>query len=311
MSAYIVRRLLQGIPIVLGVTLITFLLFNVFGGDPVLQFLGKNATAEQAAELRHQYGLDRPLPQQYVRYLKEVVTLDFGRSFATDEPVSEMIAKRAGPSLSLTVPALLATTLLAISVALLSAWFRGRFVDRLLVVMAVMGMSISFLVYIVVGQYLLAFKLPLFQIHGYDPSWVDRWQYLTLPILIMVVVGLGYDTRFYRAVMVEEINREYVTTARAKGLGSGRVLFVHVLKNALVPIVTRVMISVPFLVTGSLLLESFFGIPGLGTMMLDALNQADFPVIKAYTVLISVLFLISTILTDVFYAVVDPRVRFS
>lgn len=309
MRAYVIRRLLHGIPILLGVTLITFLLFHVFGGNPVVQFLGKSATAEEIARLEREHGLDRPLLVQYLGYLEEIVTLDFGRSFVTKEPVGEMLSRGAVPSLSLTLPALLATSLLAISIGLVAAFFRGRFMDRALMAAAVMGMSISFLVYIVVGQYLLAFQLPLFQIHGYEDGVTERWQYLALPILILVVVGLGYDTRFYRSVFVEETARDHVTTALAKGAGEGRVMFRHVLKNALIPIITRIMISLPFLVTGSLLLESFFGIPGLGTTLLDALNTADFPVIKAYTVLISVLFIVSTILNDVLYAVVDPRVR--
>ncbi len=189
--------------------------------------------------------------------------------------------------------------------------FRQRAMDRGLMAGAVMGMSISFLVYIVVGQYLLAFQVQLFQIHGYDESALGRWQYLTLPIIVMIVVGLGYDSRFYRSVFVEEVGRDHVTTAVAKGASRTRVMLSHVLPNTLVPIITRVMISLPFMVTGSLLLESFFGIPGLGAALLDAINAADFPVIRALTVLISVLFVLTVILNDVLYALVDPRVRLS
>ncbi len=177
--------------------------------------------------------------------------------------------------------------------------------------LAVIGMSVSFLVYIVVGQYLLAFEWPLFNIHGYQEGWLERWQWLSLPIIIMVVVSMGYDARFYRSVMVEETSRDYVATALSKGVTHRRVLFVHVLKSSMIPIVTQVMLSVPFLVTGSLLLESFFGIPGLGGALLEAIDQADLPVIKAYTVMISIMFLLSNLLTDVFYAMFDPRVRFS
>lgn len=311
MTRYVLRRLLHGIPIVLGVSVITFVLFYVFGGDPVLQYLGKHATPEQIAALQRQYGLDRPLYIQYLAYLREIVTLDFGLSFESHEPVSQLLWRGVGPSLSLTVPALFATTILSVSVGLVAARFRGRAVDRGLMVLAVAGMSVSFLVYIVVGQYLLAFEWPLFHIHGYRPGVVERWPYLALPILILVVVGMGYDTRFYRSAIVEEVDKEHITTAYAKGLGTPRVLFVHVLKNAMVPIVTRVMISVPFLVTGSLLLESFFGIPGLGGTLLHALDTADFPVIKAYTILVSVLFVVTNVLTDVFYAWLDPRIRLS
>ncbi len=311
MINYIIRQLLLGIPTIIGVTLVTFLLFNIFGGDPALQFLGKNATAEEVEAMRELYGFNKPLLAQYFDYLRQVITFDFGRSFSTKEPVTTMIAGGVIPSLSLTLPALLSTSLLAISVSLLAAFYRGQPIDRTLVIAAVFGMSISFLVYIVVGQYLLAFRFPLFQIHGYHTGLIERWQYLILPILIMVVVGLGYDTRYYRSVMVEETGKDYIVTAFAKGLSKPRVMFLHMLKNALVPIVTRMMISVPFLVTGSLLLESFFGIPGLGSMLLEALGSSDLPVIKAYTVLISVLFVLSNIATDVLYAVVDPRVRLS
>lgn len=311
MWAFIVRRLLWGIPVILGVTLITFVLLNMVGGDPALQMAGKAATEADLAALRKDYGLDKPLYLQYFDYLEQLLTLDFGRSFKTQEKVSELIATRVGPSLSLTLPALVATTILSVSVGMVASMFRQRFFDRGLMTLAVMGMSISFLVYIVVGQYLLAFKAQLFQIHGYEFGMGERWQYLTLPILVMLVVGLGYDSRFYRSVFVEEVGRDHVTTAYAKGAGAGRVMSRHVLKNALIPIITRVMISLPFLVTGSLLLESFFGIPGLGAALLDAINTSDWPVIKGLTVLISVIFVLSVILNDVLYALVDPRVRLS
>jgi peptide/nickel transport system permease protein len=311
MGGYLFKRLLGGIPIILGVTLVTFVLFDVFGGNPVVQFLGKNATAEQIAKLEHAYGFDRPLFVRYCAYLLQIVTFDFGDSFATKEPVTSLLLRRAPASLSLTLPALFTTTILSVSVASIAAYFRGRILDRALMMSAVLGMSISFLVYIVVGQYLLAFEWPLFQIHGYEEGFAERWQWLALPILIIVVVSMGYDARLYRSVMVEETNRDYVTTALSKGVTLRRVLFVHVLKNSMLPIVTHVMLSVPFLVTGSLLLESFFGIPGLGGALLEAIDQADLPVIKAYTVMISVLFVLSNLLTDVCYAVFDPRVRFS
>jgi peptide/nickel transport system permease protein len=307
--AYVLRRLLQGIPTLLGVTLITFFLLNVLGGDPAAARLGKSATAEDLAALRAEYGLDRPLPAQYVRYLREIVTLDFGRSFVTREPVREVLGQSVGPSLCITVPALFFTTTLGLGIALLSAFRRGGLLDRLLVVLAVFGMSISFLVYIVAGQYFLAYKLGWFQIYGYDAGWLARWEYLVLPIAIQVVVATGYDVRFYRAVVIEEAGRQHVRTAVAKGLGPVPVMLRHVLRNALIPVITRVMISVPFLVTGSLLLETFFGIPGLGLKVLTALNEQDYPVIKAVTVVVSAIFILANVLTDVLYSLVDPRVR--
>jgi peptide/nickel transport system permease protein len=311
MRTYILRRLGFGLVVVLGVTLITFFLFHVFGGDPVAQFLGIKAGAAEIEAFRKEYGLDRPLFVQYFDYLWSIIRLDFGRSFVTRESVAGMLYRGVGPSLSLTLPAVAAITVLAVCIGLIAAYFRGRPIDRGLIVLAVFGMSVSFLVYIVLGQYLLAFKFPLFHIHGYEAGFAARWAYLALPILILVVVGTGFDARFYRAVMVEEAQKDYVTTAIAKGLSKPKVLFRHVLPNAAVPIITRVMISVPFLVTGSLLLESFFGIPGLGGVLLEALDRADFPVIKAYTLMVSIIFVLTNIATDVLYAFFDPRVRLS
>ncbi len=309
MWPYILRRLLWGIPIVLGVTFTVFLGLHVMKGSPGAAFMGKAATVEQLEKFDRDHGFDKSYPEQFVAYLGEVFTMDFGRSWKTDRPVSDMISEGAGKSISLTLPALVLTTLVAVCLALIAAYFRGRSLDRGIMIVAVVGMSVSFLVYIVVLQYLLAFLFPIFQIHGYEPGFWERWQFLILPILIQVVVGMGYDTRFYRSVFVEEIGKDHITTAYAKGASQKRVMFVHVLKNALIPIITRVMISIPFLVTGSLLLEQFFGIPGIGSLMLASLDTDDFPVIKALSVLISMLFIVSTILNDIFYAVVDPRVR--
>jgi peptide/nickel transport system permease protein len=309
MWAYVLRRLLLGLPTLLGVTLITFLLLNVFGGDPVATQMGKNPDPSDLAARRAEYGLDQPLPLQYLRYLKEVVTFDFGRSFVSREEVSSILAQRVGPSLSITLPALFLTTLISVSIALVAAFNRGRLLDRALMFSAVLGMSISFLVYIVAGQYLLAFRLGWFQIFGYDSGIFGRWEYLALPILVQVIVATGYDVRYYRAAIVEETTRLHVKTAFAKGLPRHTVLIRHVLRNSLIPIISRVMISVPFLITGSLLVETYFGIPGLGLTVLDALNAQDYPVIKAITVLVSILFILGNILTDVFYSWADPRVR--
>lgn len=309
MAAYAFRRLLAGAPTILGVTLLTFLLFHVAGGNPVVAFLGKSATPAEIAALEHAYGFDLPLPQQYLRYLGELARLDFGRSFATREPVLELLSKGAGPSLSITLPALLLGTLLAIGLGLWSARRRGRASDRLLLLATVVGMSVSFLLYIVAGQYLLAFHWPLFPIHGYAPGLLDRWPYLALPIGILIAVGLGYDVRYFRAVLGQELGRDHVLVARARGLPEGVVLGRHVLRNALIPILARVMMAVPFLLTGSLLLESFFGIPGLGHTLLDAVEAADLPVLKAYTWFLSLLLVGTNLLTDLLYAALDPRVR--
>jgi peptide/nickel transport system permease protein len=307
MRAYVLRRLLEGLPILVGVTLFTFLLFEVFGGDPAVAFLGKHASAADLDALRRAHGLDLPAASRYFAFVVRILTGDLGRSFVTSEPVADLLVRSAIPSLLVTVPALFATTVLAVAVALVAAHARGRALDRAVMIAAVVGMSVSFLVYILIGQFLFAFEWPLFPIYGYEET--DPWPYVALPILILIAVGVGYDARFYRAVMVAEASRPYVDTARAKGIGEPRILVRHVLRNAMIPIVTRVMISVPFLVTGSVLLESFYGVPGLGGRLLEAIDQADLPVIEAYTVLVSVLFVASNTVTDVLYALFDPRVK--
>ncbi|MEW6746002.1 MAG: ABC transporter permease [Planctomycetota bacterium] len=310
MAAYILRRCFYVVPIVLGVTLLTFVLFHIFGGNPTYHLLGRQATLEDVRILEHQLGLDRPFWQQYFYYLYQIITCDFGRSLTTNEPVSAMIARGIGPTLSLTLPALVLSTGISVALSLFVAIMRGKAVDRIIVVAAVLGMSISFLAYIILGQYFLSFKAGIFPIHDYEGGILVRWQYLALPILTQVVVSLGYDVRFFRSVMIEEVHKDYIRTAFAKGLSRRRVLSKHLLKNAMIPIITRVMVALPFLLTGSLLLEKFFGIPGMGSMLVDAFANSDIIVIKAYTVYLSLLYLLGNVLTDILYSLVDPSIRF-
>jgi peptide/nickel transport system permease protein len=310
MLVYILRRILASIPIVFGVALLTFVLFNFVGGDPVLQMVGKHATVEQIEELRVQYGFDQPKHVQFVKFLKEIVTFDYGRSYATKRPISEMIADGIGPSLTLTIPAFLITTFLSIAISLFVAYFRGRTIDRLVVVLCVFGLSIPMLGYILFGQYYLAYQLSWFPISGFDAGWPERFSYVALPVLLWVLVSLGYEVRFYRTAILEETQQDYVRTARAKGLSEPRVFFKHVLKNSMVPIVTNIVIEIPLLVTGAFLLESFFSIPGVGGITIDAINNSDLPVLKAMTVVISLLTIFGNLLTDIAYTFVDPRVSF-
>jgi peptide/nickel transport system permease protein len=309
MLAYVVRKLLQTIPIVFGVALIIFVLFNLVGGDPTYQMLGKHATARQVQELRHEYGFDRPKHEQFVQYLGQIVTFDYGRSYATKQEISTMIWSGLGPSLTLTVPAFFLTTLLAICIALLVAYYRGRFIDKSVVVLCVFGMSVPMLAYILFGQYFLAYKLGWFPISGFETGWPDRFEYVAMPVLLWVMVSLGYDVRFFRTAILEETGQDYVRTARAKGLTEPRVFFKHVLKNSMVPIVTNVVIEIPLLILGAFLLESFFGIPGLGSITIDAIHNSDFPVIKAMTTLQSLLIIGGNLATDIIYTLVDPRVK--
>ncbi len=325
MIAYVIRRLLYVVPIIFGISLITFLLFRVVSGDPVDRVAGRYATAEQKEQLRHQLGFDRPLwpnfrslvrgefgdfaDNQLFKHFHDTFTLRFGRSIQYRQPISTMIKQGAVPSLSITVPAFIVGLFLQITVAMVAAFNRGRGLDRTIVVLSLIGLSFPFLALILFGQYYLAFKLKLFPIAGYPQHFgPEALKYVALPVLLGVVAGLGGGVRFYRTVMLDETEADYVRTARAKGLGETVVMFKHVLKNAMIPIITQVVVSIPFLFLGSLLLERFFGIPGLGYMLVDAVNNADWAVINALTFVGALIYLGALIVTDICYALVDPRV---
>ncbi|MFH0879404.1 MAG: ABC transporter permease subunit [Lentisphaerota bacterium] len=241
---------------------------------------------------------------QLVFYFKQIARLDFGMSSSMNQPVSRLLKQGILPSLALTVPIFLIELVLSVVLALVCAFFRDSWLDRLLVVVSVALMSINYLVWIVAGQYVLAFKLGWFPVWGFA-----SWSYLLLPVLIGVVSGLGVDVRFYRTIMLDEMYKDYVRTAFAKGVSRSGVLFKHVLKNAMIPIVTNVVIAIPFLYTGSLLLESFFGIPGLGYMSVNAINSSDVDVVRAIVLIGSILFVGANLVTDLCYAWLDPRVK--
>lgn len=303
------RRLLYVIPVLLGVCLIIYVLFNLVSPDPALMMLGKHASAKQILEIRRELGLDRAWYFQYFDIVKSAFTFDFGRSWQTKQEISEMILQGAGPSLTLTLPAFLISTILSICLSLFVAFYRGKPLDKIAVFGCVGLMSIPSLAYILFGQWFFAYKMEWFEISGYDfPGFVP---YVALPICIWIILSLGPDLRFYRTVMLDEIYQDYVRTARSKGLSEITILFKHVLRNSMIPIITYVIIQIPFLILGALLLESFFGIPGLGGITLNAINSSDFPVVKAMTVLISVAYIFFSVITDVLYTIVDPRVRMS
>lgn len=306
---YIIRRLLYVIPVLLGVCFIIFVLFNLVSPDPTLIMLGKHASLSQMEELRRELGLDRPWFLQYWDVVKSAFTFDFGRSWSTKQEIIEMIKAGAIPSLTLSIPAFVISTVLSISISLFIAFYRGTMIDKSIVFICVTMMSISSLAYILFGQWFFAFKLGLFEISGYEFGFPDFVPYVLLPIIIWVALGIGPDVRFYRTIILDEIYQDYVRTARAKGLSERVILFKHVLKNAMIPIITFVIIQIPFLILGALLLETFFSIPGLGGITLNAINSSDFPVIKAMTILISVAYIFFSVLTDVLYTLVDPRVR--
>ncbi len=315
MGAYLVRRVLHAVPILLGVTLITFLLFYVVSPNPARLLVStkglSQAEAEQKiAEESRRLGTDRPIHEQYGSFLKEIVTWDFGSSWKLqkDRSVLSMVAEGLGPSLTLAVPGFLLELLLAVSLALFCAYYRNSVADVTTVIVTVAMMSVPALSYILFGQYYLAHEWKMFPVFGYQPGLAGLAS-LGLPILIWVALALGGEVRFFRTVMLEEMRKDYVRTAASKGLSARRILFVHVLKNALIPILTRVIVTIPFLILGSLLIERFFGIPGLGNLTVDAVAQSDLPVIKAMVVIGSILLIVFNLITDLAYALVDPRVK--
>lgn len=265
-----------------------------------------SAPSVEVAALSIRRSMDHPWDSQLLFYVRQLARLDFGISSSANEPVLDILRRGIGPTLALTLPILLLETALGVSLALWCAFFRGRWIDQTLVVGSVALMSINYLVWIVGGQYLLAYRLGWFPVWGFE-----SWAYLMLPVLIGSFSGLGSAVRFYRTVMLDEMYRDYVRTAFAKGASRARVLFGHVLPNALVPVITNVVLSIPFLYTGSLLLESFFGIPGLGYLGVNAINDSDVDVVRAVVVIGSVLYLVANLIADLLYAWVDPRVRLS
>ncbi|HMM84723.1 MAG: ABC transporter permease [Gammaproteobacteria bacterium] len=309
MAAYLIRRLWQMIPTLAGVVLLVFVLFKFFGGDPAEILGGLNASEEQVNAIRQQLGLNEPWWVQLGIFVKQIVTFDWGKSWATNESVANLFATRLPATLTVMVPILILDTALAIPIAMAVAYVRGSLTDRAVMVVTTVALSISFLVYIIVGQYLFGFQLGWFPVQGWSDSfWTNLSVYTPLPVLLAVAVGLAPQTRLYRTFFLDEIGQDYVRTARAKGLTERSVLLKHVLRNAMIPILTNVALALPGIFVGSFLIEVFFSIPGLGREVLLAVNRSDYPVIQAVTVYVAVLTMFINLLTDVLYKLVDPRV---
>ena len=325
MMAYIIRRVLYAIPILIGVNILTFLLFFVVNSpdDMARMNLGqKRVTPEAVENWKQERGYHLPLlynaSAQGVASLTDTIffqksvklfRFDFGSS-DSGRDIGYDISQRMWPSLAIAVPVLLVGLLVNISYALLIAFFRATYIDFWSVVLCVVMMSISGLFYIIGGQYLVSKLLHLVPISGYDTGF-NSIKFLILPAIIGVIGGIGSGTRWYRTLFLEEINKDYVRTARAKGLSESAVLFRHVLRNALIPILTGVVVVLPLLFMGSLITESFFGIPGLGSYTIDAINSQDFAIVRAMVFLGSVLYILGLLMTDISYTLVDPRVRLS
>jgi peptide/nickel transport system permease protein len=325
MIAYLLRRIRDAIPILLGVNLLTFMLFFVVNtpDDMARMHLGAKHVTEQAiAQWKVEHGYDLPLfyntTQPGVSAVTETIffnkslrmfALDFGAS-DDGRDIAHEIKTRAGPSLAIAVPVFVLGLLVNISFALMMVFFRATYLDRLGVILTVILMSISGLFYIIAGQFVLAKLWRWLPISGFA-SGVDAWRFVLLPVLISVVGGIGSGTRWYRSIFLEEIGKDYVRTARAKGLSESRILFRHVLQNGMIPILTGAVVVLPLLFMGSLLTESFFGIPGLGSYIIDAIQAQDFAIVRAMVFIGAVLYIIGLWLTDIAYSWADPRVRLS
>jgi peptide/nickel transport system permease protein len=323
MLAYVIRRVLYAIPILIGINLITFALFFLVNtpDDMARMQLGqKRVTPEAIQKWKEERGYDKPLlynPRaQGARKLTDTIFFeksvslfwfDFG-SADDGRDISYEISTRMWPSLAIALPVFIVGLLCYITFALIMAFFRATYVDFMGVVLCVAAMSISGLFYVIGGQYLVSKLLNLSPISGYAGG-LSTWKFVFLPVLIGVIAGIGASTRWYRTIFLEEINRDYVRTARAKGLSEGRVLFGHVLRNAMIPILTGAVVVIPLLFMGSLIYESFFAIPGLGSYTIDAINSQDFSVVRAMVFLGSFLYIIGLILTDISYTIADPRIR--
>lgn len=325
MFQYIVRRVAYAIPILLGVNLLLFSLFFFVNtpDDMARQILGdRRITQEQIDNWKRQhnyhlpyfYNAEESFPasiSQTIFWQKSMrlFVFDFGRSDMDHDDIAAEIRSKVPYSLAVTVPAFAGSLLTAIFFAMIAAFYRGTYVDVWTLIVFVVMMSISGLFYIIGGQALIAIYMRLVPVSGFD-SGSYAIKFLILPWVVGVLAGIGSGVRYYRTIFLEEINRDYVRTARSKGLGEGKVLFKHALKNALMPIITNVVVQIPFLIMGSLLIENFFGIPGLGSYTIEAIGKQDFAVIRAMVFVGACLYICGLILVDISYTLVDPRIRF-
>jgi peptide/nickel transport system permease protein len=309
MFSYLLRRILQMIPTLAGVILLVFFLFKYFGGDPAEILGGLQASPKQIESIRNQLGLNKPVLEQLWIFVKQVATFDWGRSWATNEAVNHIFQTRLPATLTIMIPILILDVVLAICAGMAVAYVRGSLTDRAVMILSTVALSISFLVYVIVGQYLFAFRLGWFPVQGWTNSTLTNLAvYAPLPVMLAVLVSLAPNTRLYRSFFLDEIGHDYVRTARAKGVPEKTILFKHVLRNALIPILTNVATQLPSIFIGSFLIEVFFSIPGLGREVYQAVGRSDYPVIQAVTIYLAVLTMVINLVTDMLYKFVDPRV---
>ena len=325
MLAYIIRRILYAIPILIGVNIIVFVLFFVVNSPDSMarSILGeKNITQEDVDNWKRQNGYHLPLFfnteaagiavfTQTIFFQKsaKLFVFDFGVSDTNNIDITSQIWERMWASLTIAVPTFLLGLLVNITISMIVAYYRATYVDFWGTILAVIIMSVSQLFYIIGGQWLFGKVFRLFPISGYD-SGVELLKFVILPVVIGIISGIGGGIRFYRTIFLEEINRDYVRTARAKGLSEGVVLFKHALKNAMIPILTNVVLAIPLLFMGSLVMEAFFAIPGLGSFTIEAIQAQDFAIVRSMVYLGAVLYIVGLLMTDISYTLVDPRIRF-
>ncbi len=323
MLNYILKRILYAIPILIGVNLITFMLFFMVNSPDDMaraQLGAKQVTPQMIEAWKVDKGYDKALflndeaeglakisDTLFVQESLKLFSFDFGSSDA-NRNIGEEIKKRMVPSLAIALPTFMIALITNISLALLLVLFRGTVLDTSMMIVAVMIMSVSGLFYIIAGQVLFSKMWHWVPISGYASGW-EGIKFIILPVMIGIFAGIGAGVRWYRSIFLEQINQDYVRTARAKGLSELKVLFGHVLRNGMLPILTGVVVVIPSLFMGSLIMESFFGIPGLGSYTIDAINSQDFAIVKAMVFLGSVLYIIGLILTDISYTLFDPRVK--
>ncbi len=319
MGRFVIRRLFQAVLTVLGVMLLTYLLFRVIAGDVTATFVNTKLGPEARQAWLERRGLDKPsklfhpdagwefwtgkfYDTQFFHHMSETLTFS-GRSYNTDETLIKIIRKRAKYSLAITVPAMGLGFAFALIISSIVAYFRGTWIDKTGVFLSILGMCIPFLGYMLLGQWVM------FNIYPQGAWGLRNRANIYVPVAIAVIAGIGGSVRFYRTVILDQVNQDYVRTARAKGVALPGVLFKHVMRNCMLPILTQVVLAIPFLIMGSLLLEQFFGIPGLGDLMISSITNRDVPIITGLTFLTAIIYVVGYLITDILYAVFDPRIR--
>ncbi len=313
MLLYIVKRLLASVPIILFVAVFVFMLSHMAPGDPASLIAGENATPEQIAKIRDRLHLNEPLLVQFWIWFSDLLRLDLGASIFSDKPVTELIAARLEPTLMLAAVTIVLTICLAVPAGVLAAWKVNSVSDRSIMILSVLGFSVPAFLIGYANMYIFSIKLGWFPVQGYKPladGLLGTLRSVALPSLTITLVFWALVARITRAAMIEILQEGYTRTARAKGLSEAKVLFVHALKNAGVPVATVVGVGIAILISGVVVTESVFNIPGIGRLVVDAITQRDFPVVQGTMIFFSAMLIVVNLLVDLSYGLFDPRVRY-